>query len=159
MQIWTIISTSWVTLPLKAAVFRSYSETFRTTTKFPLTFGRDGAFTSNKTTIAAVREDLKTLLLTVPGERRINTGLGTNLSSIGSMLFENVNESEIRAFVLSEIEGATERWMPHVKLLDVVVTSGLSNRNLKENEVLINIIYSLVNAETFKDSIQIRVTL
>ena len=127
--------------------------------KWPLRIYEQGAFTSNRTTIGAVREDLKTLLLTAPGERVINRDLGTNLGGIGSKLFDQSDPTEMRAFVIGEIENATQKWMPHVILLDVTVKTGVETPELKENEMSIDIVYSLINEEIAKDSIQIRVTL
>jgi len=128
--------------------------------KWPLRTDRDGAFNSNKTTIGAVREDLKTLLLTFPGERVIHsTSFGTNLGNIGSKLFDPSNVDELRSYVLAQIEDATSRWMPHVILQDVVVKTGVETKDLKENEVSISIIYSLINEQIATDSVQITVTL
>ena len=48
--------------------------------KFPLRAYRKGFFEMNNTTRAAIREDIKILLLTKKGERVVNSSIGTNIS-------------------------------------------------------------------------------
>ena len=56
--------------------------------KFPLRSYRRGFFEMNTTTLAAIREDIKILLLTKKGERLINTDIGTNIPILAGQLFE-----------------------------------------------------------------------
>ena len=49
--------------------------------------GIRGFFQGNKTTITAIREDIKVLLMTVKGERLMHKEMGTNLPILAGQLF------------------------------------------------------------------------
>lgn len=125
--------------------------------KFPLRKFRKGFFDTNDETISATREDIKTLLLTRTGERVINTGLGTNISVFAGELFEQIDKTSQREKIKNEIITALEVWMPHVKLVGIELLTKDDNPNLRDNDLLIEMDYVLVNAEALKDSIQLRI--
>ena len=63
--------------------------------KFPLKSVNRGFFQGNKTTITAIREDIKTLLMTVKGERLMNKDMGTNIPVLAGQLFEPIHKIEL----------------------------------------------------------------
>ena len=89
--------------------------------KFPLRSYRRGFFEMNNTTTAAVRENIKTLLMTVKGERVVNPDIGTNIPTLMGQLFEQVEPGEMEAQIGSEIETALEVLMPEVKMTSIRV--------------------------------------
>ena len=89
--------------------------------KFPLRSYRRGSFEMNNTTTAAVRENIKILLMTVKGERVVNPGIGTNIPTLMGQLFEQVDTGEMEAKIGAEITTALEAWMPEVKMLSINV--------------------------------------
>lgn len=72
-----------------------------------------------KTDAAAVKQSLKSLLLTNRYEKPYRPEYGANL---GGLLFELAN-ADTGEEILLRIESAVERYEPRVKLLDVKVTS------------------------------------
>ena len=63
--------------------------------KWPLTSFRRGLFEGNRDTKAAVREDIKTLLMTAKGERVMHKELGTSLPILSGLLFEPIDRIEL----------------------------------------------------------------
>ena len=87
--------------------------------KFPLRSYRRGFFEMNNTTTAAVRENIKTLLLTVKGERVVQPNIGTNIPTLMGQLFEPMKPREMEAKIGAEITTALEIWMPEVTMTSI----------------------------------------
>ena len=62
--------------------------------KFPLKSFKRGFFQGNTDTISAVRENIKTLLLTLKGERVMHAEMGTNIPVLQGQLFEPITREE-----------------------------------------------------------------
>jgi len=84
--------------------------------KFPLKSYKAGFFQGNTTTKNAVREDIKTLLMTVRGERVMHKNMGTNLPVLAGQLFEPVNKFELTEKITMEIKNAMEIYLPFVNI-------------------------------------------
>lgn len=125
--------------------------------KWPLRKYRRGFFEGNNTTINAVTEDIKILLLTRRGERLIHTDMGSNISVFDSILFEQTNKAEFKATIEGEIITLLEKWMPHVKLTKLEILDRDDSPGLTVNQILIKMNYVLTNAEQLGDSIEIKV--
>ena len=126
--------------------------------KFPLRAFRKGFFEMNNTTLDAVREDIKILLLTKKGERVINPTIGTNIPILLGELFEPIKKSEMEARIGTEIRDALESWMPFVRMdsIEIFTTDNPPiGTNINENDILINMTYTLLNAAGITDSIQL----
>ena len=122
--------------------------------KFPLRRGTDGAFALNETSLDAIKDDLKILLITNHGERLVHNDFGANLRPL---LFENMNQDfEVR--IQDAIVSALERWMPFVTAKDTVVKTGQNNLDLNPNEVTIFISFS-VNGSSLEDSLEVRMSV
>jgi phage baseplate assembly protein W len=130
--------------------------------KWPLHAGRKGFFASNRDTLAAVREDIRTLVLTKKGERMINPDIGTNMGMFAGELFEQIDKPRMKAKFKAEIESALADWMPHVRLtgLELVTIDDPKGRKyaLRDNDLLILMDYVLDNAEALGDSIQLTIS-
>ena len=132
--------------------------------KFPLHSRDRGFFETNKTTLAAVREDIKILLLTKKGERVINPEIGTNLITSAEMfkktiLFENADKQTFKMKAENEIVEALNAHMPHVKLtsLNVIMSDEPGGESLDNNMILIKMTYALLSAEALTDSVQFKI--
>lgn len=126
--------------------------------KFPLRSYNNGYFEQNQTTLEAVKEDIKTLLLTKKGERLIHADLGTNISIFEGALWEQFNRQELETRLTSEIQDALEKWMPFVTLQSLQVNTRDDDPNLDYNEFVVLMNYILTDASAAQDSIQIRIT-
>ena len=130
--------------------------------KFPLRSYRRGFFEGNTTTIDAVRENIKTLLLTKKGERLISTGVGTNIPILLGQMFEQINLQEMQVRVSSEIRAAIDEWMPEVTLTFIKVYDETNIEpgigTLNKNQILIRMNYLLNSGSlVVEDSIQLKV--
>jgi phage baseplate assembly protein W len=112
--------------------------------KFPLRSYRRGFFEMNNTTTAAVRENIKTLLMTVKGERVVNPSIGTNIPTLMGQLFEQIEPREMEAKIGAEITTALETWMPEVKMVGITVYTQDTvpgGTSLNTNDILIRMSY------------------
>jgi|TARA_R100000149_G_C5869527_1_gene133690 phage baseplate assembly protein W len=101
-------------------------------------FGRvpngDGYFKTTKTTIDAIKTNIKLLLKTNQGERLFQPNLGMNLRDI---IFEQMTEDSI-VRIENNILDVFERWLPFVELRNIEI------QNKDElNQVNINIEFNI----------------
>ena len=128
--------------------------------KFPLRAYRKGFFEMNNTTRAAIREDIKILLLTKKGERVVNSTIGTNIPILAGQLFEPAIKEDLEPEITIEVKQALATWMPYVTLESLeVFTSADAPRGiaLEETQILVVMEYLVNNAEAMRDSIQLTV--
>lgn len=128
--------------------------------KFPLRAYRRGFFEMNHSTLNAVREDIKILLLTKKGERVVNSGIGTNIPILAGQLFEPTKKETMVNEIGSEIRSALSDWMPYVTLSSIKVfdeTDAPAGYNIQRSQVLILMDYSLNDASGLNDSIALTI--
>ena len=89
----------------------------------------------------AISRSIRNLVLTTPGERFFNNGLG---SQVNNLLFENVDDLTASS-VKSEIENTIRNFEPRVKLLSTKVSA---NPDSNEFEVIITYEIIGIDAET-----------
>ena len=126
--------------------------------KFPLRSYRKGFFEMNNTTLDAIREDIKILLLTKKGERVVNPSIGTNIPILMAELFEPIKEQEMSSRIGAEIRSALEAWMPYVRLDNIEIFSQDTvpgGTSLNPNDILVVMKYSVLNMGGISDSIQL----
>ncbi len=110
--------------------------------KFPLRNGEQGAFALNTSTIDAVVDDLKILLISNHGERPIHGDFGANLRSI---LFEQ--ESGVIQKAEDLVLSAIEKWMPFVRVLSIEVDNEKTKTSVKPHELLISLRFEVGQIE------------
>ena len=86
----------------------------------------------------AIARSIRNLVLTTPGERFFNNGLG---SQVNNLLFENVDDLTASS-VKSEIENTIRNFEPRVKLLSTKVSA-----NPDSNEFDVIITYEIVGID------------
>jgi len=118
--------------------------------KFPLKRGSSGAFETNKTTLEAVEDDLKMLILTNHGERVIHSDFGANLRKL---IFE-MRGPQLQSAIEDAIVAAVEKWMPFVNILNIEVIDSTKSSVIRENEVNIKITYSVGTIDDTKILLQ-----
>ena len=112
--------------------------------KFPLRSYRRGFFEMNNTTTAAVRENIKTLLMTTKGERVVNPSIGTNIPTLMGQLFEQIEPGEMEATIGAEITTALATWMPEVEMVGITVYTQDTlpgGTTLNPNDILLRMDY------------------
>ena len=116
--------------------------------EFPLgrVSGGDGYFKSTKTTIDAVKNNIRLLLQTHRGERVFQPNLGMSLRSL---IFEQLTD-DITIQIENNILDVFSRWLPFVDLRGIEVV-----RNDNLNQVNINIKFSVRRAPNSLESVQV----
>ena len=113
-------------------------------------FGRvgngDGYFKTTKTTIDAIKNNIKLLLQTHQGERMFQPNLGMNLRKL---LFEQMTE-DLTIQIENNIVDVFERWLPFVELRNI----DIENRN-ELSQVKINIEFNIRRAPNSLESVQV----
>ena len=115
---------------------------------FPLRSANRGFFMGNKTTINAIREDIKTLLMTAKGERVMHKNMGTNIPIFTGQLFEPIDKTELLESIRMEINTAIENYLPFIRLQDVKLSTSDDDPNLTVNQVRISMAYILTDQQT-----------
>ena len=114
--------------------------------KFPLRAFQRGFFQSNTTTSSAIKEDIKTLILTAKGERIIQPDVGTNIPTLAGQVFENIDIEEMQMLIETEIREAVQRWMPFVNITNITVKDSVTDNSLKINQIRVSMRYSVSSA-------------
>jgi len=106
---------------------------------------REGYFATTKTTMDAVKNDIKLLLMTERGERLFQPFLGMN---IRRFLFEQITD-DTAIEIENDIVDTFQTWLPFVELRDIDVDLGDQNKNT----IKINITFNIRNAPTELQSV------
>jgi phage baseplate assembly protein W len=107
--------------------------------KFPLRKSSEGAFEGNSVTIDAIKDNLKILLLTNYGERPIQYDFGANLRKV---LF-NEPGVDIKQKIKDQIAAAVEKWMPFVKIEQMIILGETDDVNIEANKIRVKIHFSV----------------
>ena len=92
----------------------------------------DGYFKTSKTTIDAIKNNIKLLLKTERGERVFQPFLGMNLKRF---IFEQLTE-DVQIQIENDIVNMFETWLPFVELRDIQIAAGQADAN--QNKININ---------------------
>ena len=126
--------------------------------KWPLRADNESFFSKNKTTLSAIREIIKVLLLTKKGERVINPDIGTNIPILTGELFENVNKVEMRMKLEAEISNAFNSFLDGIELVGLELETQDDNPELRLNDLLVKLSYRINNIENFNDRVQFKIS-
>jgi len=116
--------------------------------------GINGYFTSTFTTIDAVKNNIRNLLLTNKGERVFQPKLGTNLRKY---LFEQYTE-DIVLSVGNEILDTFKFWLPFVEIKDLHVNMDDENNTTGKNTLTIKIVFAIKQNPNMLESIQVEIS-
>ena len=96
--------------------------------QFPPRKSPQGGFATNATTIEAITDDIRILLLTNWGERPVHYRFGANLRSL---VFEQGTDIAMKARDL--ITAALAEWLPFVNIVTLDVFDSTQDRTLLPN--------------------------
>ena len=109
----------------------------------------DGWFASTKTTIEAVKNNIRNLLSTHAGERYLQPNIGLNLRNY---LFEQFTD-ELRLTIENDILDTFNFWLPFVEVKNLEVKGGVNS-----NTIIINVLFNITRDPNTLESVQISVT-
>ena len=104
-----------------------------------------GYFATTKTTMDAVKNDIRLLLMTERGERLFQPLLGMN---IRRFLFEQITD-DTAIQIENDIVDTFQTWLPFVELQNIEVDLGDQDRNT----IKINVTFNIRNAPTELQSV------
>lgn len=104
------------------------------------TIGGPGLFKTTYTTEEQAIHNLKNLLLTARGERRLMSSFGTDILRL---LF-NQNTETLRSAVKDSIESAISFWLPYIEIVNLEVSQELEGK-INEHAVAIRLTYRVAN--------------
>ena len=104
-----------------------------------------GYFATTKTTMDAIKNDVKLLLMTQRGERLMQPFLGMD---IRRFLFEQTTD-DTAIQIENDIVDTFQTWLPFVQLQDIDVDLGDQDRN----QIKINVTFNIRNAPTELQSV------
>ena len=104
-----------------------------------------GYFATTKTTMDAVKNDVRLLLMTQRGERLFQPFLGMN---IRRFLFEQITD-DTAIQIENDIVDTFQTWLPFVELQNIEVDLGDQDRNT----IKINVTFNIRNAPTELQSV------
>jgi phage baseplate assembly protein W len=117
--------------------------------KLPLLYDAsgDGLYGLNKTMVETIRQNLKMLLLTNPGERIMDSNFGVGLRKFVFEQDTNDTRSSIRGKIIQQVKS----YLPYIQLDEINMSEPGSNN---ENILFLNIKYS-VPSLNIKDELNI----
>lgn len=106
--------------------------------KFPLRKSVHGGFELNKTTVDAVRDDLKSLLITNWGERMVHYDFGANLRAV---IFEQ--GEDVKQKIEDSINFSIQKWMPFVNVTNMQIKDHRDDPGLGDYEVNVKLSFQI----------------
>ena len=116
---------------------------------FALVPNQDGYFKTTKSTIDAIKNNIKLLLQTEQGERVFQPNLGMGLKRF---VFEQITE-DTTIEIENNIVDVFESWLPFVDLRDIQIN--IDSENQANNKISINITFSISKAPDSLESVGI----
>jgi len=119
--------------------------------RLPLQYSEsDGPYTLNKDLKDVIRQNLKMLILTNPGERVMNVDYGVGAKRL---LFENRSSSAV-SYIQSAILSQISKYMAFIIINSINVQTTDTNMEIDENTAYISLDYSIPSLKT-EDSISL----
>ena len=84
-----------------------------------------------------IRQNLKNIILTNPGERIMDINFGVGLNSF---LFGQDTQL-LYSKIAGKINEQVEKYLPYVKILDILFNSALNDPEMKQNTLSVKITY------------------
>ena len=110
---------------------------------------QDGYFKTTKTTIDAIKNNIRLLLQTERGERVFQPNLGMNLRRF---VFEQITEDTLIE-IENDIVDVFETWLPFVTLKDIQINTDSINQD--QNKININIVFGINRAPGTLENVQV----
>tara|TARA_Y100000034_G_C6840277_1_gene380083 strand:- start:281 stop:667 length:387 start_codon:yes stop_codon:yes gene_type:complete len=110
--------------------------------KLPLATDKQyGVYSLNKTFKQVTKQNLKHLLLTIPGERIMDTNFGAGLIKA---LFE-MNTPELNGSIDSRIRKQVKLYMPYIKIEDIRISNAAGSQTFESPGLSVTIRYKIAS--------------
>ena len=108
--------------------------------KLPLTLGSDTQYEMINNYTKLALQNLKMLVLTIPGERVMDTNFGVGLSTF---LFE-LNNMSTRNSISAKIQEQVSEYLPYIEILNIMYHSSLEDPTVSEHFLSIKIEFNII---------------
>ncbi len=125
------------------------------TLPFARSSGSIGYFQSTTDELDAVKQNLRSLLLTNWGERVMHFYFGCNLREF---LFTNVKDESLKEQIASRILEQVGKWMPFVGIETLNIQFTRDDPSILENQIYISIKFRLSSRPDFSEILNETVT-
>ena len=115
---------------------------------------KEGFFASTSITIEAVKNNIRNLLQTNPGERFFQPNLGLDLRSF---IFNQIDTETIFS-IQNEILDRLEFWLPFVEVRDIQIKTQDDDAGIDSNTISINVIFDIKQDPDTLTSVQIDIS-
>ena len=119
---------------------------------FHKSLGVEGWFKSTETTIEAVKNNIKMLLMTNKGERLMQPNLGLNLRKY---MFEQFTD-ELRITIENEIVDTFNFWLPFVQVRDLVIDMEATD-SIGKNKLNISVLFNIIKDPNTLESVDVTI--
>ena len=116
--------------------------------------GVEGYFTATSTTIAAIKNNIRNLLLTNRGERYLQPNIGLNLRRY---LFEQYS-TDLEDSIKVEINDTIAMWLPFVLIKEITVKMSNVNDDIGTHTLQIYVVFSIQQAANLLENITVEIT-
>ena len=113
----------------------------------------DGYFASTSTTIAAVKNNIRNILLTTKGERFLQPEVGLNLRKF---IFEQYTEDAENS-IKAEIVDTFEMWLPFVEINEIKINMDETD-SIGKNKLKVFVLFNIKNSPNIIDSVEVDIT-
>jgi len=114
--------------------------------------GVDGYFASTNSTIAAVKNNIRNILLTNKGERFLQPNIGLNLRKY---LFEQFTEDTMET-IRVEIIDTFQNWLPFVEIKDLRVNMNETD-SIGKNKLNIFVLFNITRNPNILESVEVQI--
>ena len=119
---------------------------------FHRSLGVEGWFASTDTTIKAVKNNIKMLLMTHKGERFLQPNLGLNLRRY---MFEQFTD-ETRIAIENDIVDTFRLWLPFVELKDLKIDMDETD-SIGKNKLNISVLFNITRDPNTLESVSVSI--
>ena len=103
--------------------------------------------------LEAVRNNVKSLLLTERGERMMQPSLGLNLKKY---LFEPLND-DLKLTIENEIFETFNFWLPFVNIVDLVIDTSGDVSDIGRNKIDISLKFNIKQNQNYFDTVDVTI--
>ena len=114
--------------------------------------GVDGYFASTSTTVSAVKNNIRNLLLTNKGERYLQPDIGLNLRKF---LFEQITD-DIQETIKIEIVETLDKWLHVVNVEELNINA--EEDSTDTNTLKIFVLFNIKNNPNILESVSVEIT-
>ena len=115
----------------------------RISPKLPLVMSNEGGYAFTKTIAEAVEQNLKNLILTIPGERIMDPDFGVGLHTY---LFQ-YSTPEVYETIRGKIISQAAKYLPFIRFQEILIGEPTPDYRTTTNLVTIKVVYSIESTD------------